>query len=672
MSRRSALGPRRYRWPWFEALEPRLVLEGTVAYEAVSPAWFAQMVNAARESSGAVYGPLTAAAGTGSGGWQASAEAAQWIVRLTESATGRAGSVSGVQLLLDSDSVAFDVVRGLGLPGQVLVRSVASADEVYKALAGNGNVATFEPDAYVFAQQLPNDPDFPSLTSLHNVGQFGSRPGADIDAPEAWAVNTGSTNVVVGVIDSGIDVTHPDLYLNIWLNQGEIPATLKSNLTDTDGDGRITFYDLNDPANASLVTDHNGNGYIDALDLLQDPRWANGRDTDGNGFVDDLFGWNFRTAADEPFAPNNSGDVSGHGTHVAGTIGAIGNNNRGVTGINWRSSIMALKFLDDRNAGETSQAIAAINYATMMRRTLGENVRVLNASWGQSGGESPGLRAAIEAAGRTGMLFVAAAGNGNILGEGIDIDRNPFYPASYALDNILAVAGTGPHDEFAPFSNYGTTSVDLAAPGMGVLSTFPGGRYGTSNGTSMAAPHVSGAAALVWAEIPDASISEVRQAILEGADPLPALQGRVSSSARLNAHGALTANTFLPRATLIVAPDITVAGGSYQDITVEYHDNHGIDPTTLDDSDLVISHLMGAGETLTAKIESAQRLEDGKRYRVSYRLTAPGGTWVALDFGEYLISLGSNQVRQHVRLSRPGSSAWQLPSAHQRCLGAGG
>ncbi len=306
-------------------------------------------------------------------------------------------------------------------------------DQVRAALTGNSNVTSFEPDAYYFAQQLPNDPDFPTLTGLHNVGQFGSTVDADIDAPEAWDETTGSTNVVVGVIDSGIDVTHPDLYLNIWINQGEIPARSDRNWSDTDADDRITFYDLNAAANSAFVRDSNANAFIDAEDLLADPLWADGVDTDHNAFVDDFFGWNFRSAADEPFAPNDPRDALGHGTHVAGTIGAIGNNGRGVTGINWRSSLMALKFLDNSNSGQTSDAVAAVNYATMMRVDQHENVRVLNASWGQSGSESPALRTAIDAAGAAEILLVAAAGNGNILGQGINLDREPFYPASFDL-----------------------------------------------------------------------------------------------------------------------------------------------------------------------------------------------------------------------------------------------
>ncbi|MCY2987972.1 MAG: S8 family serine peptidase, partial [Planctomycetota bacterium] len=494
-----------------------------------------------------------------------------------------------------------------------------------------------------------------SMTDLHNVGQFDATPDADIDAPEAWDMNTGSTNVVVGIIDSGIDVTHSDLYLNIWLNQGEIPDGLKAHLIDTDGDGRITFYDLNDPANVSLVADKNGNGYIDAGDLLKDPRWADGHDGDKNGFVDDFCGWNFRTASDEPFAPNDPRDVLGHGTHVAGTIGAIGNNDRGVTGINWRSSLMALKFLDGSNQGLTSDAVLAVHYATMMRAEHGENVRVLNASWGQSGGASAALRTAIESSGKAGILFVAAAGNGNILGQGIDIDREPFYPASYDLNNVITVAATGAKDDLARFSNFGSSSVDLAAPGIGILSTLPGGRFGTANGTSMAAPHVTGVAALVWAEIPGATAAEVRQAILGGVQPLAELHGSVATDGRLNARQALDSDVFAPYGMVVNAPNITTAGGSENLITVRYHDRKGIDETSVGDGDVLLSRQWGPKDQLatTLVLGSLRVASDGTEVTAVYRVSAPGGAWDALDYGRYVVSVAAGQVSNRHGLTVP-------------------
>lgn len=625
----------------FETLEPRLVLDGlgTADYTQVSSAWFSTVPQIYTGTDAISVSSLTA----GTGDDQTDTGWPRWIVRVREADAGPTGSPRGAEQLLDQGTVDFQVIRGLGLPGQVLVRAFASGAESRAALAASPHVAAFEADGVVAAQVLPNDPDFPSMTNLHNVGQFGAAPDADIDAPEAWDMNTGSSDVVVGVIDSGIDVTHPDLYLNIWINQGEIPAEFKTEL-DADADGRITFYDLNDPGNAAYVKDFNGNTYIDAQDLLEDPRWADGLDTDENGFVDDFYGWNFRTASDEPFAPNDPRDALGHGTHVAGTIGAIGNNGRGVTGINWRSSLMALKFLDDANQGQTSDAVLAINYATMMRTQEGENVRVLNASWGQSGGGSPALRTAIDAAGQAGMLFVAAAGNGNILGQGINIDREPFYPASYDLNNIISVAATDSEDRLARFSNFGAASVDLAAPGIGVVSTLPGRRYGTANGTSMAAPHVTGVAALIWSDFPDATPAEVRQGVLDSVDAPADLQGRLKASGRLNALKALQSDDFAPRALLVGAANVTTAGGIGNTVVVRYTDRQQLDLGSLGDGDLLITHLWGPDEPLSVSLERVDVREGGCVVEAEYQVAAPDGSWDVFDFGEYRISLKPDEI----------------------------
>jgi Tol biopolymer transport system component len=567
------------------------------------------------------------------------------MVRLTESATAGLASLRDAEGLLDTLAADVQVLRGLGLPGQLLVRSFASGEITRAALAANPDVEEFEPEQVVAGQVLPDDPDFPSMTGLHNVGQFGSTPDADIDAAEAWDINTGSTSVVVGVIDSGIDVTHPDLYLNIWLNQGEIPAGLTPQPSDADSDGRITFYDLNDPANEAVVTDKNGNGYIDAVDLLKDPRWADGRDTDRNGFVDDFFGWNFRLGADEPFVRNDPRDALGHGTHVAGTIGAIGNNGRGVTGINWSSSLMALKFLDDSNQGLTSDAVLAVNYATMMRRDYGENVRVLNASWGQSGGASPALRTAIEAAGQAELLFVAAAGNGNILGQGINIDREPFYPASYDLDNIVTVAATGPDDELGRFSNFGSKSCrprrsrnwNPQHPARRPLRDSQRHQHG-------GAPRGGCGRAAVWDVLPTATLAEVREAILEGSDPSPQLLGMTATGGRMNAPKILESNGFAPKAVLLDAPNITSRSGESQSLTVKYADRHRIDLTSLDDHDLVVQPLWGPKESLNATLASFEVFQGGEEVLATYHVAARGGEWDPLDYGDYQVTLLGGQI----------------------------
>jgi CSLREA domain-containing protein len=659
--------------PIGEALEARNLLSVTPAddYGVVASSWFAQIPSRLNINSGSTFiGPLALAVGTSGGNLQNSAEVAQWVVRLTPPATQQAGSVAGVETLLDNNTIDFQVLRGLGLPGQLLVSTDSSADATRAALAANANVASFEPNAYFSIQDLgpnqPSDPDYQSQVDLNNVGQFGASLDADINAPEAWNETTGSTNVVVGVIDSGLDYAHPDLYLNVWINQGEIPLALRSQLVDTDNDGRITFYDLNHKAvggtlaNGQVVSDLNHNGYIDAGDLLADPRWTDGVDTDHNSFVDDLVGWNFRSAADEPFAKNDPQDTLGHGTHVAGTIGAVGDNGTGVTGINWRSSLMALKFLDTGNSGQTADAVAAINYATMMRADFGEPVKVLNASFGQSGSESQALHDAIDAAGKSDMLLVAAAGNGNVFGQGINIDQTPFYPASSDLPNVISVAASGSNDELARFSNFGASSVDLAAPGIGVLSTLPGGRYGTENGTSMAAPHVAGAAALIWSALPSATAAEVRQAILTTAAKKSDFSGVTATGGRLDVKAALDSTVFAPRASLVSAANevITAAGGTDNLVTVKFHDRQGIDANTIGDGDIIATRQWGPRDTITATYiaNSLVVTNGGTDVTATYRIAAPGGNWDPLDFGRYVLSAANGQIKNINGLSVPTDS----------------
>ncbi len=304
-------------------------------------------------------------------------QASEWIVQLKTEAAASIFDVGLVGGLLDTPRSQFSVISGLGAAGSVLVRGEGVLTEDVRAdLEDNKNVDSFGLNSIIEGQStIPNDPDFVS----------SRLPGLSaIDAPLAWDSSRGSTSVVVGVVDSGIDATHPDLYLNIWLNQGEIPEVLADQLVDIDGDNLITFYDLNnvtvDPLtlelsqpdfaggpNAPFVSDKNANGRIDALDLLADPNWADGRDTDGNTFFDDFFGVNFRSGSGDPFPSNTPSDELGHGTHVAGTIGAIGNNGVGVVGVNWQTSLMSLRILDNHNQADAGAALRAVNYATAMR-----------------------------------------------------------------------------------------------------------------------------------------------------------------------------------------------------------------------------------------------------------------------------------------------------------------
>ena len=342
---------------------------------------------------------------------------------------------------------------------------------VCKELNKNSLVEYAEPNFIVHANALPDDPRFVNgdLWGMHNTGQSGGTFDADIDAPEAWDIQTGSRFVIVGVIDSGTDWGHEDLSTNIWSNPGEIP-----------GDGI---------------------------------------DNDGNGFVDDIRGWDFANSDNDPM------DDAGHGTHVAGTIGAKGNNGIGVVGVNWNVTIMPLKFLDSSGSGTSAGAINAILYAGANGAHLTSN------SWGGRG-FSQALKDAIEL---YPILFVAAAGNSSL-----DNDTSPHYPSSYDSVNVLSVASTDRNDLLSGFSNYGLTSVDLGAPGSSILSSVLADSYSSFSGTSMAAPHVAGVAALLLAQDPALGFQELKAKIALSTDPIPALDQKTLTGGRLNAHKALT------------------------------------------------------------------------------------------------------------------------------------
>jgi subtilisin family serine protease/Ca2+-binding RTX toxin-like protein len=335
-----------------------------------------------------------------------------------------------------------------------------------------------EPDFIINVDSTtPNDIDYPKLWGLNNTGQTGGKVDADIDAPEAWDLQKGNPNFVIGVIDTGVDTTHPDLINNIWTNPGEI-------------------------AN-------------------------NGIDDDENGYIDDVNGWDFA------YDDNAPTDLHGHGTHVSGTIAGDGNNAIGVSGVVWDAKIMPLKFIRDTGSGYTSDAVDAISYAANM------GVKLTNNSWGGAG-FSQALLDAINTAAEQGSLFIAAAGN-----SAMNSDITPSYPAAYNAANIVSVAATTNLDGLASFSNYGAVSVDLGAPGKDIYSTFPmngsalGKGYGTISGTSMAAPHVTGAAALLWSQHPNWSVEQVKAALMNSVDPLVELTGKTVTGGRLNVNNAL-------------------------------------------------------------------------------------------------------------------------------------
>ncbi|HEY3246246.1 MAG TPA: S8 family serine peptidase, partial [Phycisphaerae bacterium] len=391
----------------------------------------------------------------------------RFVAQTPEAARTAARALVGGQKLRD-----FTLV-----PDLELISVGVEARQAANLLQAQPSVQYAEPDFVVHAVVIPNDTYFNLEWGLNNTGQtVNGDPGtnnADINGPEAWNVSTGDASFVIADIDTGMQLNHPDLAANLWTNPGEIAG--------------------------------------------------NGIDDDGDGYVDDVHGWDFYSHDNDP------SDSDGHGTHTAGTIGAIGNNGIGVAGVNWACKIAPLRFLGP-NGGYTSDAVLAVQYCTA------KGIKASNNSWG--GGSSQSLYDAINAAKSVGHIFVAAAGN-----NGTNNDSAPFYPASYNLDNIISVAATDNDDHRASFSNYGATSVDLGAPGVNVASTYTGSNYAYLSGTSMATPHVTGVVALVYGLHPTWTYQQVRSQILSTTRPVSALAGITVTGGVLNAAAAVGAGS---------------------------------------------------------------------------------------------------------------------------------
>ncbi|MFZ5594961.1 MAG: S8 family serine peptidase [Pseudomonadota bacterium] len=356
-----------------------------------------------------------------------------------------------------------------------------AAEALMEAYARRADVEFVEPNYIFHVQATPNDPRFPEQWSLNNTGQTGGTPGADIGAVRAWDKQKGGASIIVADIDTGVDYTHPDLAANMWVNPGEIAG--------------------------------------------------NGIDDDGNGFIDDVRGWDFANN------DNNPMDDHGHGTHTAGTIGAAGNNAIGVTGVAWNVRIMPLKFISGNGSGTSFGAAQAILYAARMGARISSN------SWG-GGAFSQAIENAIATANQMGMLFVVAAGNANT-----NNDTTASFPCNSTQPNVLCVAATDSNDQKASFSNYGALSVDLGAPGVSILSTVPtascamcsSSGYRFASGTSMATPHVAGAAALVRSQFPALGAVDIKNLLMSSVDKVSALTGKTVTGGRLNVARAVSA-----------------------------------------------------------------------------------------------------------------------------------
>jgi hypothetical protein len=414
--------------------------------------------------------------------------AAQTIA--TENYQGRTVAANSVMVKLHTNSQAAvdslrqalnaDSVRQVGgSSGPLLFHSQSqNATQLMMSLTGRIDLDYAEPDYVIKVAATPNDPSFSQLWGM-----------TKISAPAAWDVATGSSSVVVGVVDSGINYNHPDLAANVW----SAPAAFTVNLSS----GAVTC-----PAGS-----HGYNAIAHSCDPMDD---------------------------------------NGHGTHVSGTIGAVGNNNTGVAGVNWTTRLMGLKFLDSTGSGSVSNAIDAIDFAIQARSIFGANapLRVLSNSWG-GGGYSQALYNEIVLASSNDILFVAAAGN-----NGANDDNIPFYPASFNLSNMITVAATDTGDTLAGFSNFGKNSVHIAAPGVNILSTYQSG-YAYLSGTSNATPHVSGAAALV-AAVCGTNTAATKSVLLSHADAIAGLANNTVSGGRLNVNQAV--RSCAPLVTMPVAP----------------------------------------------------------------------------------------------------------------------
>ncbi len=335
------------------------------------------------------------------------------------------------------------------------------------------------------------------LNRTFNDPSLSAQSGlVNIGAEIAWNRQTGTRNTIVAVIDTGVDYRHPDLAANIWVNPGEIAG--------------------------------------------------NGIDDDRDGFIDDVHGYDFASNRGDPI------DTDSHGTHIAGIIGAVGNNGIGVSGVNPNTRILPLKFIGDDGTGFTSNAVRALDFA------VSHGAKVANASWGGGDIDST-LSAAIARAGAAGLIFVAAAGN-----DGSNNDVRPFYPGSYitSLPNIITVAASDSSDKLASFSNIGANTVTLSAPGVSILSTLPNNRYGVLTGTSISTPFVSGAIALIWDQNPSWTYQQVLAKLRSSVDPIASMAGKTTTGGRLNVAKALDAIAVSPPPVVVPPPPVVVPPAS--------------------------------------------------------------------------------------------------------------
>jgi len=428
----------------------------------------------------------------------------------------------------------------------------------------------------------------PKITATPNDPSFGSLWGlTKINAPSAWNITTGRSDVVVAVLDTGIDYTHPDLIANMYRNDCDNP----------------------------------------------------GVDDDGNGYIDDCYGIDVANDDSDPMDDNQ------HGTHVAGTIGAVGNNGIGVVGVNWNVKLLACKFFDASGSATTEDAIACLEYVNMMT-DRGVNIVATSNSWG-GGDFSQALYDAIDIQRQHGILFITAAGNGNIFGVGQNNDTAPFYPCNTYLPNVICVAATTSTDAKASFSNYGRRTVHVGAPGNGILSTVPGGGYASLSGTSMATPHVSGLVALLKAQDPNRDWRAIKNLILTGGNTISSMANTITGK-RINANGAMTCSNKVVQTRLQpIASTISASPGTpvylgFQNINcANPNGNVSVSVSPGNSSVTLLDDGAGADQAAADGIYSGQWTPAAAG---TYTLTFPGNDKVTVNVANPTISVTPSSI----------------------------
>ena len=514
----------------------------------------------------------------------------------------------------------YDSIDNLQLVRLTPGSDVAEAIDQYRS---RPDVLYAEPDWIVHAiDTIPDDTDFDDLWGLHNTGQSGGTADADIDAPAAWDLGTGSSEVIVVVIDTGVDYNHEDLAGNMFQN----------------------------------TPDCNTNGV----------------DDDGNGFVDDCYGIDTVNNDSDPI------DDHDHGTHVSGTIGAVGNNSVGVTGVNWNVSIMACKFLNSSGSGPTSGAIDCLAYIDTMYDAGHTNIVTSNNSWG-GGGFSQALKDAIDSNRERGILTIFAAGN-----SGTDNDLDPSYPSNYFLPNIIAVAATDRNDGIAGFFQFGSTSVHIGAPGVAILSTTPNDTYQSFNGTSMAAPHVAGVAALMRAQNPSWDWLDIKNRILAGGDDTSAMSDKTVTGKRLNVVGLLTCSNSVVNARLQPLKDrlFQLAGDTVNlaslhincgdpngSVSVSVSSSAGTSTIDLEDDGLGNDQVAGDGiysgtYTVSTATDQSLTFPGGDVVDILFAPTNLTATTPPTGVGQINLSWEGSEVSPpfnfHVERARAGTGSWSV------------